>query len=185
MFEDVDPYPNASGATPKFFTPTGKVQLYVTDLDESYKKYGDDFSPMPKYIDPQMPKDDEFRMLFGRTPHHSHARTHNNSVLLELQDSTPIWMHPDDAKKLGFVNGQMVKLLNSKTGHKSHFEKLKVTKRIKAGCVFIHHGFGHQTKAWTKGFDKGVSENDFISDGVDPISGAAAFHNGFVKVVKG
>jgi thiosulfate reductase/polysulfide reductase chain A len=79
----------------------------------------------------------------------------------------------------------MVKLVNSKTGYKSHPEKLKVTKRIKEGCVFIHHGFGHQTKAWTKGFDKGTSENDFISDGVDPISGAAAFHNGFVKVVKG
>jgi len=185
LFEDVDPYPCASGATPKFFTPTGKVQLYAKDLEEMYKKYGDDFSPMPIYKDPIMPKDGEFRMLFGRTPHHSHARTHNNQVLLELQDETPVWMHPDDAKKLGYKDGQMVRLLNPKTGHKSHPEKLKVTKRIKAGSVFVHHGFGHQTKAWSKGFDKGTNENYFISDGVDPISGAGAFHNGFVKVVKG
>jgi len=185
MFEDVDPYPCASGATPQFLTPTGKVQLYAKDLEEMHKTHGDDFSPMPIYKDPIMPKDGEFRMLFGRTPHHSHARSQNNSVLLELQDDTPVWMHPDDAKKLGFKNGQMVSLLNTKTGHKSHIEKLKVTKRIKSGCVFIHHGFGHQTKAWGNGFDKGTSENDFISDGVDPISGAAAFHNGFVKVVKG
>ncbi len=185
LFEDVNPYPVASGATPQFYTTTGKVQLYATDLDESYKEFGDDFAPMPIYKDPAMPKDDEFRMLFGRTPHHSHARTMNNSVLLELQGETPIWMNPIDAKKLGFKDGEMVKLLNPTTGYKSHFEKLKVTKRIKEGSVFIHHGFGHKTKAWTKGFDKGTSENDFISDGIDPISGAAAFHNGFVKVVKG
>ena len=186
LFEDVDPYPMASGATPKFATPTGKVQLYTKDLEEMFAKEGDEFSPMPKWIDIPMPKEDEFRILFGRTPHHSHARTMNNSVLLELQDDTPVWMNPEDARKLGFKDGDMVSLVNTKTNFKSrHTEKLKVTKRIKAGTVFIHHGFGHQTKAWTKGFDKGTSENDFISDGVDPISGAAAFHNGFVKVVKG
>jgi len=184
MFEDVDPYPYASGGTPKFFTPTGKVQLYAKDLDEFYKKEGDDFAPMPIYKDPIMPKEGEFRILFGRTPHHSHARSMNNWVLLELQDETPVWMNPIDAKKLGYKDGQMVRLVNVKTNHKSHPERLKITKRIKAGSVFIHHGFGHQTKAWSKGFDKGTSENWFISDGVDPISGAAAFHNGFVKVVK-
>ncbi len=185
LFEDVDPYPYASGANLSFGTATGKVQLYAKELEELYKTKGDDFSPMPIYKDPIMPKKGEFRLLFGRTPHHSHARTMNNSVLLELQDDTPVWMHPDDAKKLGFKNGDLVKLVNVKTQQTSHPEPLKVTKRIKAGSVFIHHGFGHQTKAWSKGFDKGTSENDFISDGVDPISGAAAFHNGFVKVVKG
>ena len=185
-FEDVDPYPVASGTTPKFMTTTGKVQLYVPDLDESYKKYGDDFSPMPKYKDPIMPKEGEFRMLFGRTPHNSHARGQNNSVLLELQDSTPVWMNPIDAKKLGLKNSDDVFLINAKTGYKSeHTEKLKVTKRIKEGSVFIHHGFGHDSSAWSRGDKKGIKENWFISDGVDPISGAAAFHNGFVKVVKG
>jgi thiosulfate reductase/polysulfide reductase chain A len=185
LFDDVDPYPLASGAAPQFYTPTGKAQLYAKDLEELYKTEGDDFAPMPIYKDPIMPQDGEFRLLFGRTPHHSHARTHNNRVLLELQDSTPVWIHPDDAKKLKLEDGQMVCLVSAKTGKKSHPEKLKVTKRIKAGSIFIHHGFGHQTKAWSKGFDRGTSENDFVSDEVDPISGAAAFHNGFVTVVKG
>jgi len=184
LFEDVDPYPGASGNHLKFATTTGKVQLYVKDLDELYEKEGDEFSPMPIYKDVIAPKKDEFRMLFGRTPHHSHARTMNNWILLELQDDTPIWMNPKDAKYLGFKNGDMVKLVNTDTGFTSHPEALKVTKRIKDGSVFVHHGFGHQTKAWSRGFDKGTSENDFISDGIDPISGAAAFHNGFVKVVR-
>jgi thiosulfate reductase/polysulfide reductase chain A len=186
MFEDVDPYPTASGGEPLFYTPTGKVQLYAKDLEEMFKEHGDDYAPMPVYKDPIMPKEGEFRLLFGRTPHHSHARSHNNYVLLELQDETPVWMHPDDAEKLGLKDGEMVHLVNTKTNFKSrHAERLKITKRIKAGSVFIHHGFGHQTTAWKRGFDKGTSENDFVSDEVDPISGAAAFHNGFVKVVKG
>ncbi len=184
MFEDVDPYPTASGATPKFPTSTGKVQLYVKDLEELYQEKGDDFAPMPIYKDPPMPKEGEFRMMFGRTPHHSHARSQNNWILLELQDDTPVWMNPKDAKKLGFKEGDMVRLVSPKTGYKSHPEKLKITKRIKEGAVFIHHGFGHQTKKWSRGYDKGTAENLFISDGVDPISGAAAFHNGFVKVEK-
>ena len=158
LFEDVDPYPCASGATPSFMTTTGKVQLYVPELEEPYKKDGDDFSPLPIYKDVNTPKEGEFRMLFGRTPHHSHARTMNNWILLELQDSTPIWMNPIDAKKLILKDGDMVKLVNSKTGFTSHAEKLKVTKRIKDGSVFIHHGFGHQTKAWSRGYDKGTSE---------------------------
>ncbi|NOX14876.1 MAG: molybdopterin-dependent oxidoreductase [Epsilonproteobacteria bacterium] len=185
LFEDVNPYPCASGVTPDFATSTGKVQLYVKDLEEMYKKQGDEFSPMPIFKDPVMPAKDEFRMLFGRTPHHSHARSQNNWILLELQDDTPVWMNPKDAKKMGYKDGDMVYLVNAKTGHKSdHSERLKVTNRIKEGAVFIHHGFGHTTKAWTRGYEKGTKENWFVSDGVDPISGAAAFHNGFVKVVR-
>jgi thiosulfate reductase/polysulfide reductase chain A len=184
LFEDVDPYPVASGGVPRFYTPTGKAQLYAKDLEELFQEKGDDYSPLPIYKDPIMPNDGEFRMLFGRTPHHSHARSHNNWLLLELQSETPVWMNPADAKKIGLKNGDKVSLVNSKTGYKSKAEQLKVTPRIKAGSVFIHHGFGHQSKAWTKGYDKGINENHFISDDVDPISGAAAFHNGFVKVVK-
>ena len=185
LFEDVDPYPNASGGALNFSTSTSKVQLYVKDLEDMQKKHGDEFSPLPVYKDPAMPKAGEFRTLFGRTPHHSHARSQNNWVLLELQDDTPVWMNPEDAKKMGFKDGDMVSLVNAKTGHKSdHSERLKVTKRIKSGSIFIHHGFGHTTKAWTRGYEKGTKENWFISDGVDPLSGAAAFHNGFVKVVK-
>ncbi|MEA1915660.1 MAG: molybdopterin-dependent oxidoreductase, partial [Campylobacterota bacterium] len=182
LFDDVDPYPFASGGTPKFPTSTGKAQLYSPDLDEAFAQFGDEFSPMPIYKDPIMPKSDEFRLLFGRTPHHSHGRTQSNSALLELQDSSPIWMHPDDAQKLGFEDGQMVKLLNTKTQYKSKFEKLKVTKRIKSGCVFVHYGFGKTSKQMN---NKGIDTQYFVSNEIDPISGAAAFHNGFVKVVKG
>ena len=183
-FDDADAFPGASGGKMEFLTSTSKVQLYVPDLEELYKKHGDEFNPLPVYSDPVMAKSGEFRLLFGRTPHHSHARTQNNWLLLELQDDTPIWIHPKDAKKLGLKDGDKVTMSSKKTGYTSHPEVIKITKRIKEGNLFIHHGFGHITKAWSRGYNKGLSEQYFISDGVDPISGAGAFHNGFVTIKK-
>jgi thiosulfate reductase/polysulfide reductase chain A len=184
LFEDVDPYPVASGATPAFMTGTGKVQLFVDDLVEMHKTQGEAFNPLPVYIDPPEPKKDEFRLLFGRTPHHSHARSMNNWVLLELQDDTPIWIHPDDATKLGIKKGDKVTIHSKVTGHTSEPEAIKITRRIKTGSIFIHHGFGHRSVLMSRGNMKGTKENYFISDGIDPISGAAAFHNGFVQIQK-
>ncbi len=184
LFEDVDPYPVASGATPAFMTSTGKVNLFVDDLVEMYKKHGEAFSPLPIYQAPPQPGKGEFRLLFGRTPHHSHARSQNNWVLLELQDDTPVWIHPDDADKLGIKEGDKVTIHSKITGYTSEPESVKITRRIKAGSVFINHGFGHRSRLWSRGDGKGTKDNCFISDGVDPISGAAAFHNGFVRIQK-
>ncbi len=184
IFEDVDPYPVASGATPVFMTSTGKVNFFVDDLVEMHKKHGEDFSPLPVFKVPPQPRKGEFRLLFGRTPHHSHARSQNNWVLLELQDDTPVWLHPSDADKLGLKEGDKVTIQSKITGYTSEPEPVKITRRIKAGSVFIHHGFGHKSRFWTRGNGKGTKENYFISDGVDPISGAAAFHNGFVHIQK-
>ena len=184
LFEDVDPYPVASGSRPAFLTGTGKVQLFVDDLVELHKKHGEAFSPLPVYLDPPEPKKGEFRLLFGRTPHHSHARSQNNWILLELQDDTPVWIHPDDAEKLGIKPGDKVTIHSADTGYTSHPENVKITRRIRAGSVFINHGFGHRTPLWHLGNMKGTKDNYYISDGVDPISGAAAFHNGFVTITK-
>ncbi|MDX1809301.1 MAG: molybdopterin-dependent oxidoreductase [Sulfurospirillaceae bacterium] len=185
-FEEADPYPIASGTTPKFRTPSGKVQLYASNLEDMYQQFGDDFSPLPIYKDPiAATSGDELRLLFGKSPRHTHARTQNNWLLLELQDDSPIWINPKDAEKMGLFDGQMVFLVGSKTGVRSnHPERLKVTKRIKEGSVFVHHGFGHRTKAWSRGYGKGIGDNFFVSDEIDPISGAGAFNNGFVKIVK-
>ncbi len=184
LFEDVDPYPVASGANPVFMTSTGKVQLFVDDLVEMHKKHGEAYAPLPVYIDPPQPKKGEFRLLFGRTPHHSHARSQNNWILLELQDDTPVWIHPDDASRLGIKTGDKVTISSTVTGYTSAPEMVKITRRIKAGSVFVHHGFGHRSVRWSRGNMKGTKENYFISDGIDPISGAAAFHNGFVQIKK-
>jgi thiosulfate reductase/polysulfide reductase chain A len=184
LFEEADPYPVASGAKPVFMTATGKIQLYADELVELHKQHGEDFNPLPVYKDPPQPAEGEFRLLFGRTPHHSHARSQNNPILMELQDDSPIWIHPDDAKKLGLKAGDKVTIQSKATGYTSLPEHVKITRRIQAGSIFVNHGFGHRTSRWHLGNLKGIKDNYFVSDGVDPISGAAAFHNGFVTIKK-
>lgn len=184
LYEFSDPYPRSSGKELSFPTPTGKIQLYCPELEPLYKKFGDVCSPMPTFVEPKMPKDDEFRLLFGRGPAHAHARTQNNWLLMELEDDSPIWIHPDDAKTLGLKDKDKVIMINTTTGFESIPENIKITKRIKKGNVFIHHGFGHISKDFSIGYNKGISDVYFCSNDIDPVSGCSGLNNGFVKLKK-
>lgn len=184
VFEDVEPYPHAAGKRLRFSTTTKKIQLYVPDFEELFNERGDEFAPMPTYQDPKKPADGELRLLMGRAPNHAHARTQNNWILMEVHGNNPIWINPKNANKLGLKDGDKVKVTNVKTKFESKAQAIKVTNRIKENSVFIHHGFGHITTAWSKGYDVGISDTDFCSHDIDPISGAVGFNNGFVTIKK-
>ncbi len=185
IYEETMPYPQTSGLTLKFPTPTGKIQLYAPQLKELYEKHGDTCNPLPTFTPPlREPEEGQFRLLFGRGPAHSHARSQNNWLLLELEDDCPIWIHPDDAKILKLNKDDKIIIKNVTTGYKSHPQAIKITKRIKKGNLFIHHGFGHISKGMTRTYNKGISDVYFCSDDVDPISGCSGFNNGFVTIQK-
>ncbi|MDA3052341.1 molybdopterin-dependent oxidoreductase [Campylobacter sp. JMF_01 NE2] len=177
-----DAYPQSSGKPLSFPTSTGKIHLYNPDMEKMYEEYGDVCAPLPTWVAPPMPKEGEFRLLFGRGPAHSHARSQNNKLLLELEDDSPIWINPDDAANLGLKTGDKVIMINAKTGLKSKPQNIKITKRITKGNVFIHHGFGHVSKEWKSGFDKGISDVYFCSNDIDPVSGCSGLNNGFVRL---
>jgi len=86
--------------------------------------------------------------------------------------------------KLGLKDGDKVKVKNVKTGFESKAHNIKITDRIKEQVVFIHHGFGHITKAWSIGYDVGISDTNFCSHDTDPLSGACGFNNGFITIKK-
>jgi thiosulfate reductase/polysulfide reductase chain A len=184
VFYDTVKYPRAAGKKLHFPTTTQKIQLYVPDFEPYYDEFGDIFAPMPTYTEPKMPKEGEYRLLMGRAPNHAHARTQNNWILMELHGNNPIWINPIDANKLALKEGDKVKITNVTTKYESKAQEIKITDRIKAGNVFIHHGFGHITKAWSIGYDVGISDADFCSHDTDPISGACGFNNGFVTIKK-
>lgn len=184
VFHDVDMYPRASGKKLHFYTQTQKIQLYVPDFEELYKERGDAYAPMPTYNDPKMPKEGELRLLMGRAPNHSHARSQNNWILMEVHGNNPLWINPYDAKKLGLKKTDKVTVTNVTTKFTSKPHEIKITNRIKENAVFIHHGFGHLSKAWSIGYDVGISDSDFCSRDVDPLSGAVGFNNGFVTIKK-
>lgn len=182
--KEANPYPQARGDKLTFATTTGKIQLYVPEFEPHFKEKGDAFAPMPTYIEPKMPAEGQLRLLMGRAPNHSHGRSQNNWILMESHGDGPIWIHPNDAKKLKLVKGDKVKVTNVTTNYQSKAQDIYITKRIKENSVFIHHGFGHITKAWKIGYNVGISDTDFCSHDIDPISGACGFNNGFVTIKK-
>jgi thiosulfate reductase/polysulfide reductase chain A len=184
VFSDANPYPLAAGEPLKFFTKTKKVQLYAPEFEELYAEKGDDFSPMPIYQDPKQPKEGELRVLTGRAPNHSHARSQNNRLLMEIQGNNPLWINSKDAAKFGLKDGDKVTITNVSTKYQSQAQDIYITDRIKEGSIFMHHGFGHISKAWSVGYKAGINPTNFVSNDVDPISGAVGFNNGFVTIKK-
>ncbi|MCD8492003.1 MAG: hypothetical protein LRY51_08915 [Geovibrio sp.] len=69
-----------------------------------------------------------------------------------------------------------------KEGFKSNPCTARVVDYIHPQAVFLPYGFGHESKGLTRIVGKGARTSDFTSDLTDPISGAAGFHNGFVKI---
>ncbi len=171
-------YPQAEGKELEFNTPSGNVELYSTFCE----RLG--FDPIPKYTKHEMPKGNEFRLLFGRQSFHTHARTQNNRWLLALHNfEVKAWIPKGKAAKLGIMNGDKVRLVK---GDKKSRELIAyVTDEIHEDAVFIPHGFGRLSEFMELAYEMGgASDSNLCSNDTDPISGASAFHNAFVKIEK-
>ncbi len=68
-------------------TSSGKIQLYSEDL----KSAGAD--PLPRYSDVDPPPAGYVRLIYGRAPVHSFARTQNNEILSALMSENEVWLH--------------------------------------------------------------------------------------------
>ncbi|PLX70425.1 MAG: molybdopterin oxidoreductase [Denitrovibrio sp.] len=172
-----EPFPRAVGERPRFFTPSGKVELKSSNIEAL------GYSALPEYTPVPRPSDNEFRFLFGRISYHTHARSQNNAWLLALHDyEVPLWINTERAKKLGIKNGDKVRVTN---GNNTSGELVaKVVDYIHPEAVFTPQGFGHESTMMTRMSGKGARTSDFCSNETDPISGGAGLQNGFVKIEK-
>ena len=184
VYYDTKPYPQAAGTPLKFQTPTGKIELYSTLLSKYQSKFGDDYSPMPKYKPLKQPEKGEFRLLFGRVPEHTHSRTQNNELLHEIYPVNKLWVNVNAAKNINLRNGDKVVVHSNTTDIDSLPIEVYATDLIREDCVFMAHGFGHISKGLSIAYHLGASDSFLCSNDVDPISSAGAFLNGFVTIKK-
>ncbi len=167
-----------SGNEPEFDTDSGKIELYSKALKEQ------GFDPVPKYKRPEMPPEGYFRLLYGRSPLHTFSRTVNNQWLWELYKENELWINAKRAKALGFKNGEYVVLINQ-DGARSNRIKLKATERIREDCVYMVHGFGHNSKETKKAYKKGADDQSLITRyAIDPLMGGTGMRVNFVKIIK-
>jgi thiosulfate reductase / polysulfide reductase chain A len=159
----------------EFFTNTGKIELYSTDLA------AEGFDPMPVYTAHEEPPEGFYRLIYGRAPSHTFSRTSNNANLTDIMDENKVWINPKVAKIWGIENDQYIYLENQ-DGIRSTFPiKARVTERIRWDSIYMVHGFGHANKKLSRAYGKGASDAELITKvHVDPIMGGTGMRGNFV-----
>jgi thiosulfate reductase/polysulfide reductase chain A len=165
------------GVPAEFSTPSGKIEFYSLQLKDA------GFDPVPTYTPPPGPPPGYFRLLFGRAPVHTFSRTQTNPVLHEMMTENELWIHHDVAMRFGLQDGTYVKLKNQ-DGVESQPIKVKITQRIRTDCVYMVHGFGHNSKMLKRAFGKGASDAQLVTQyQTDPLMGGTGMNVNFVTLV--
>ena len=117
-------------------TLTGRQQFYIDH--DWFLKLGE---ALPGY-QPPIPEDDSKYPLYWNTPHGRwsiHSTWRDNRYMLRLQRGVPIvYIHPDDAKKRGIVDGDWVRIANQIGATVCRCQVLPGEKR---GRLTMYHGW--------------------------------------------
>jgi thiosulfate reductase/polysulfide reductase chain A len=169
------------GATPAFYTDSGKIELYSQRLAAL------GFDPMPTCHADQLeePPPGYYRLLFGRAPQHTFGRTTNNRLLSETFDENAVWVNTEVARAWGLEHGDRVHLRNQDDVTSTFDAPVKVTEGIRPDCVYIVHGFGRKAKRLGRVFGKGIDDAELVTRyKVDPIMGGTGMNVNFVTFVR-
>lgn len=174
-------FPLTRMGQPNLNTPSGKVEFSVG----IYKAHG--FSGVPRWIPPKVSpkKKDEFRLIHGKQPWHSHHVTSNNPYLMAITDAyngTWMWMNGARAKELGIKNGDIVTVSSDKATKEI---PVKVTQLLHPDCVWIPSAYGGFSPKDKTAYGVGINYNDFIPAMVEPIAGSVMGQEVVVTIRKG
>ncbi len=162
---------------PLFPTASGKIELSSSTLQQA------GFDPLPRYVPVPDPPLRHFRLLDGRSPVHSFARTQNNALLDSLEAENDVWINTKAARTLGLRDRQRV-VLENQDGVRSLPIRLRLTEGIRADSVYMVHGFGQQGDRMRRAYRRGASDTSLMTRvQVDPIMGATGMRVNFVRVL--
>jgi thiosulfate reductase/polysulfide reductase chain A len=172
------PYLADFGDASPFATASGKIELYSEELA------GAGFDPLPVYEPVEEPPHGYFRLLYGRHPVHTFAKTQNTPLLHELYPENEVWVNEDVGVSQDLRQGEYVWLENQ-DGARSGPVKLKLTQRIRGDAVYMVHGFGQMAPGLSNANGQGASDTKLQTVyKLDPISGGAGMRVNFVRIVK-
>lgn len=138
-----------------FGTPSGKLEFFTPTLHDwgwSDKQYTIPWA-LESHVSPQQIDRSRGEMILlpnFRLPTLIHTRSANCKWLYEISHANPIWIHPDDASRLGVSSGD---LLRVETRIGWFVDKCWVTEGIKPGIIAMSHHLGR----WRLREDEGVS----------------------------
>ncbi len=169
----------AYGAVPIWNTPTGKIQF----TSDACVKAG--LTATPEWLAPSvMPGSDDFRLIGGKQPIHSHTQTTNIEDLMQITkdyDLTRVWMNADRAAQMGISDGDTVQI--SSSVH-SGTVRVKVTERLNPTALWIPSHYGCSSPEQHTAYGVGLRQMDFVPFHIEPAYGSAMTEEVIVTVKK-
>lgn len=163
-----------------FFTKSGKAEFTSKSLAAKPDFAGSKVDPLPVYQPRDWQPDTAYPLYLinWKEASHTHTRTQNNPLLLEIKPDNPLAIHPDTARRLGIHDNDDV-TIESKYGKVR--ARAKVTRRIHPEVVGLQHGFGHKALG-ELAKDRGTADGALRPTKSDPLSGMALHKEACVRV---
>jgi anaerobic selenocysteine-containing dehydrogenase len=129
----------------EFFSPTLKAWKWPEQAVPSYIRSHVHWSRIDRA------RDEMLLLPTFRLPTLIHTRSSNAKWLNELSHANPVWMNPDDARRLGVTTGDLLRI-ETAIGH--FVDKVWVTEGIRPGVVACSHHLGRWRLAETTGGER-------------------------------
>ncbi len=171
----------AYGTTPKWNTPTGKIQ-FASDACEA--------AGLPRTAEWKAPETEvspdvhSFRLIGGKQAIHSHTQTANSEPLMAITAEyglERVWMNADRAEKLGISDGDEVTVSNEMF---SGTTRVKVTNRINPDALYLPSHYGCSVEAQHTAYGVGLRQMDFVPFRIEEGYGGACTQEAIVTVEK-
>ncbi len=152
-----------------FETPSRKLELFSETLYDWGWKEQEYCVPWPleSHVAPSRVDRARGEMLLlptFRLPTLIHTRSANAKWLYEISHKNPVWMHPEDAARIGVETGELVRV---ETEIGSFVDKVWVTEAIKPGIIAMSHHLGRWRLAEQDNIGAGMSNLARLSERED------------------
>ena len=165
-----------------FPTYSGKIDFFIPYI---YHLYGEEeIAAIPKYvpcgegIEELSEDENEFQLIGWHTKVRTHS-CHDNNRILQKKEPEAVWMHPEDAKKLGITEGETIILENVRGRMKV---PVKITSRIATRVLALSQGAWYDPDS--EGTDQRGSINILTSLKPTPLAKGNPQHTNIVRVRK-
>jgi thiosulfate reductase/polysulfide reductase chain A len=160
-----------------FSTPSGKIEIFSATLSRM------GYDPIPVFEPVEQPPLGWFRLVSGRNPYHSFARTQNLKCLMDKAPENVLWLNEAVARSKGLSSGDKVYIQNQ-DGFRTGPVSVLATPAIRTDLVYTVHGYGSRSRALKYAHAKGVSDNIMTTRfRVDGPTGGTGIRVNFIQLV--
>ena len=149
-----------------FDTPSKKLEFFSETLSQWGWNEKENVIPwtVKSHVHPDNIDREKGEMILlpnFRLPTLIHTRSANSKWLYEISHKNPIWMNPDDAKRIGVDTGNLARV-DTEIGY--FIDSVWITEGIKPGVIAISHHLGRWRLQEEKGVNRGSSNLVELND---------------------